>query len=615
MGKISMSYKRSNKGFTLIELAIVMVIVGIFASALATVAKHYVISQRLSKMEQNTRDIRTSLNNYIADDIPAITDPLDPNFDPNDPALTDAVNFPCPASLTAGPESPLYGQSNCAPGGGVFRVNGVNGPVLIGAVPIAELNLSVKHMIDPYNNRLTYAVTQSLTAPNVLQGQPSLPQGDITVLNEGGGILTAGAQFIITSHGSDGAGSFTSSGRAHGTACRGGGDGDAQNCAWQLPGGTAVFRSQNAFNLAQGVAGYYDDNVVFSLSGGDDDQWWSATDNTNQHISNNNPGNVLMATTGGNVGIGTATPDALLTVAGPMHTTGGFGTILYGPHASNASQDVPAGDGFRLRYDQNLFAPRRDALVFEKTDGNRDDPDGGIAFVNRGQDNVAEVAMVIRGEGNVGIGTDAPQTSLDVIGTMRAVDDPQTPTQCTTSIIGATRYNPTLDGMEYCAREGGFDANGNSIPAWKAFGGGGGLTIGGIFIPEGTEISCENGLGNWSGISTSALHYAKIINGAIYTRSYHTQGSSILFDSDYVQGNSATSVTIYSEFSGSTIVTATGLVGTTIAGSGGIGYGSRYYNPYNPPTSPFAFSYVPEISWSDGVSAGATFSTKQCAAT
>jgi hypothetical protein len=54
--------------------------------------------------------------------------------------------------------------------------------------------------------------------------------------------------------------------------------------------------------------------------------------------------------------------------------------------------------------------------VFEKTDGNDADPDGGFVFSNTGFDGVEEAAMVIRGDGNVGIGTIAPQAKLDVAG-------------------------------------------------------------------------------------------------------------------------------------------------------------------------------------------------------
>ena len=88
-------------------------------------------------------------------------------------------------------------------------------------------------------------------------------------------------------------------------------------------------------------------------------------------------------------------------------------TILY--HRSNESGN-PSGtsDGFRIRFNNDFFAANYDALVIEKTDSNQVIPDGGIAFVNTGSNGVKNTAMVIRGSGNVGIGTNSPLEDLHV---------------------------------------------------------------------------------------------------------------------------------------------------------------------------------------------------------
>ncbi|NEN88191.1 MAG: hypothetical protein F6K48_04355 [Okeania sp. SIO3H1] len=114
----------------------------------------------------------------------------------------------------------------------------------------------------------------------------------------------------------------------------------------------------------------------------------------------------------GNVGIGTLNPSAILEVAGALKLAK-TGTLLF--HNTNES-GPPTGDGFRLRYDADFFESPLDALVIEKTDGNDRNPDGGIAFVNTGNDGIQETALVIRGSGNVGIGTKNPSAKLVVTG-------------------------------------------------------------------------------------------------------------------------------------------------------------------------------------------------------
>ncbi len=124
--------------------------------------------------------------------------------------------------------------------------------------------------------------------------------------------------------------------------------------------------------------------------------------------------------TTGNVGIGTTTPEARLDVNGAIvNTAAGDGTILF---ADTNESGTPTSDGFRMRYENN-FAGIGDALIFEKTDGNGVDPDGGIAFVNTGNDGVVETLLFLDGNGRVGIGDSTPAAKLEV----RSDSTPTTP--------------------------------------------------------------------------------------------------------------------------------------------------------------------------------------------
>ncbi|MCB0408842.1 MAG: tail fiber domain-containing protein [Flavobacteriales bacterium] len=85
-------------------------------------------------------------------------------------------------------------------------------------------------------------------------------------------------------------------------------------------------------------------------------------------------------------------------------TDGAAGTILYG--ATNMI-GAPTNDGYRIRWDNHFFTNFNDALIFEKTDGQQSTPNGGhagIVFANTGQNDTVVTAMVIKGNGRVGIG-------------------------------------------------------------------------------------------------------------------------------------------------------------------------------------------------------------------
>lgn len=112
------------------------------------------------------------------------------------------------------------------------------------------------------------------------------------------------------------------------------------------------------------------------------------------------------------VGIGTSTPDQRLEInGGGMQLNGEFGIGFAGdiPFDANVTADRA-----RMYYDGDFIGTFNDFLVIEKTDLNDNDPDGGIAFTNKGADNIRELAMVIRGDGHVGIQLNTPTYALEL---------------------------------------------------------------------------------------------------------------------------------------------------------------------------------------------------------
>jgi hypothetical protein len=178
-----------------------------------------------------------------------------------------------------------------------------------------------------------------------------------------------------------------------------GGNWDVSNTEGDLKIGDDTYRLKVGVATAGGGAG----DVRIRAQGG-----------TNRLLLGGGTGDVL-SVQNANVGIGTITPDAKLTIAGALKflTTG---TLIF--HQTNES-GTPNGDGFRLRYDNNFFGTNADAFVIEKTDQNNTDPDGGIAFVNTGNDGNIETSLTIRGNGRVGIGTTNPAQRLHVEDTIQ----------------------------------------------------------------------------------------------------------------------------------------------------------------------------------------------------
>ncbi len=170
-------------------------------------------------------------------------------------------------------------------------------------------------------------------------------------------------------------------------------------------------------NGTTGLGYYYWDGTqwVKLLSEGDSDHDWyevgttTAPDNINDNIF-----------TQGNVGIGTNIPDQRLEISGGGMQINGLGGV--GFQSELPVSGTATRDGYRIYYDNNLFGSAFDGVVFEKTDFNAPTPDGGIAFANMGNTNIREIAMVIRGNNRVGIGTTAPNNILQ-LGTPGAAAD------------------------------------------------------------------------------------------------------------------------------------------------------------------------------------------------
>jgi prepilin-type N-terminal cleavage/methylation domain-containing protein len=244
---------RSEKGFTLIEITIVIVIAGILLSLLSSALLSYVKKNRITTTEHRMEKIEEALEQY----------------------LTVNRKYPCPASRIVGPDNATFGREvtvdcNTAAGSGA----GVTAPtvraggVRIGAVPTRVLNLPDEFMADAWGNKFTYAVTEDLASSP--RGTPltrffTPDGGQIIVQDSAGNELVQApsnpnsrAHYVIVSHGPTGEGSYPlQAANTPPTPCPGTGL-DRENCDHD----DRVFRA-TLVNSDVGGANFFDDYIKY----------------------------------------------------------------------------------------------------------------------------------------------------------------------------------------------------------------------------------------------------------------------------------------------------------------------------------------------------------------
>lgn len=318
-------------GFTLIEICIVLIIVGIVMVPLFKMYDLYIKDQkRLKTLE--------AIDNSIAllgtASVQSLLCPSDRGLPPGDPnymmerRIGNSSTQPCDL-----PAYGITGVGTCSPSGGICLVPGLRDvnndtliddmdAVLIGGVPSISLiqqvaaNQSSSTIysnlgVDGYGNLLTYAVSVIMTDPGAIDDGYDL--GNISLIDEFNaptGGINGNADFVVLSHGMDGAGAFTTEG-VIGTPCAGIGNSvDADNC----DDTDATFRL--ALGKYEAVGNTYYDDYIRTYKTGYGNLWDNMTDPGTGVITTH-----VRNTTLGNVGVNMSTPSEQLEVNGNIRTS------------------------------------------------------------------------------------------------------------------------------------------------------------------------------------------------------------------------------------------------------------------------------------------------------
>jgi Tfp pilus assembly protein PilE len=337
-----MSGKRKSRGFTVLEMAIVILVGGTLVAGIAEMYRVYLNEQRVRTTYSRMTDIEQALIFFVAHQgrYPCPADPSLPQNDPNE----GLENCAAATALTA--------AGQCTGGGnnGICRVNGRVAPVtdpvtgntvnetlqvLNGAVPYRTLllgltvevdspapqtklattnfalsdTLSASNSMDAWGNRYMYSVPVRLSA--AVQAGDLLDESAysaISVQTEDGTDLTqpAGtAQYVVYAAGENKVGAYGSGGQ-RAIACAGSAA-EIQNCDSNV---NATF--------VQGLqSNTYDDFLVYGALR--DFNLWEPNDRSDlsKGIHNINPGNV---------GIGTTTPKEKLHIVATEGANGSLST-------------------------------------------------------------------------------------------------------------------------------------------------------------------------------------------------------------------------------------------------------------------------------------------------
>lgn len=217
-------HKARERGFSLIDVAVVMAIVGVLLAGFLATYKMYQATRATTITEENFMAAQDALGAYVSFNNKY---PVPSPFGLRERAGAGDVGGST-AYGNSGNAASATACTNASASGKLCKGAGFGGEVLVGVLPFAEINLPEAQARDGYGRLFTYAVGVALTAENgaepTYEGSPPIPTYKKHVCVgmqylDDDGVFTdpvcnanSARTIALVSHGSDGTGAWLPSG-------------------------------------------------------------------------------------------------------------------------------------------------------------------------------------------------------------------------------------------------------------------------------------------------------------------------------------------------------------------------------------------------------------------
>ncbi len=185
----------NNSGFSLLEMALVIVIISILLGMIISTSKARIDAVKIYETKQKMEIIEAAIDKYVA----------------------QYGHLPCPSSLKIATSDVNSGLSTVPTTNTCSTVDALSaGPIyVLGAVPIITLGLNAKDDLDAWDMHFDFIITQDYVSTANYINSASNFGNSYTIRTRGGGANVAAGQniaYILISHGENRYGGFNDQG-------------------------------------------------------------------------------------------------------------------------------------------------------------------------------------------------------------------------------------------------------------------------------------------------------------------------------------------------------------------------------------------------------------------